>query len=531
MTATIQTQKISCGGGLDLRSTTQDLLSMPGVAIKSVNFEESTKGGYRRINGFRETGSATVPGSGKIKGIYLYENGIVVSKDTGIYHSFDGDSWVQVNKDLSTLGSFTDLNNATELPRNGSNQYTFDTFTNGTSSDRTDLLIHDDSNVPAVLTIIGNSHVSAQYRYKEITAGGITRGEYGIVHDDQHIIAGDSTAPSTFYVSAIADMEDFTGSLSGAYSVADPILGISSFRDTLYIFCENSIWKADDLNSGTPNIQPVTRNVGCVSHHTIQEVGGDLLFLATDGLRTLGATSRIDDIELGTVSRNITSLIQNILDLRNLYTFNSTVIREKNQYRLFYTNETKVSEPQKGIVATYTSGPNGNLWSFGELEGINVTAINSGFVNNRETHVHGDVTGNTFYHDTGRDFDGATIDCMLQMPYIDLGDPGVRKNFRNLTMYTIPEGNLTLKIQVLFDHDIPYVHQPLFLEMTPVQEPATYGTAVYGYSVYGAQALPTERMYTEGSGKTISLKFTTSEDSAPFTIQGYNLDFTVSGRI
>ena len=47
----------------------------------------------------------------------------------------------------------------------------------------------------------------------------------------------------------------------------------------------------------------LTKNIGCVSGNSIQEIGGDLIFLAPDGLRTVAGTARIDDVELSSISR------------------------------------------------------------------------------------------------------------------------------------------------------------------------------------------------------------------------------------
>ena len=63
----------------------------------------------------------------------------------------------------------------------------------------------------------------------------------------------------------------------------------------------------------TPIIKSITKNIGCVSGNSIQEIGGDLIFLAPDGLRTVAGTARIDDVELGSISRKILPLINNLL--------------------------------------------------------------------------------------------------------------------------------------------------------------------------------------------------------------------------
>ena len=63
-----------------------------------------------------------------------------------------------------------------------------------------------------------------------------------------------------------------------------------------------------------PILKSITKNIGCIDGNTIQEIGGDLIFLAPDGLRTIAGTARIADIEIGSISRKILPLINEILD-------------------------------------------------------------------------------------------------------------------------------------------------------------------------------------------------------------------------
>ena len=54
---------VACAGGLVTSANSIDLLRTPGVATVLQNFESSTSGGYRRINGYEKFGttSATKP--------------------------------------------------------------------------------------------------------------------------------------------------------------------------------------------------------------------------------------------------------------------------------------------------------------------------------------------------------------------------------------------------------------------------------------------------------------------------------------
>ena len=99
-----QGASITVAGGLDLVSSSHALFRTPGAATILENFESSTTGGYRRINGYTKwgAGSATVPSgvaTDSIEGIVSYANGVVACQGANIYWSSDGITWLQVNKD------------------------------------------------------------------------------------------------------------------------------------------------------------------------------------------------------------------------------------------------------------------------------------------------------------------------------------------------------------------------------------------------------------------------------------------------
>ena len=127
------------------------------------------------------------------------------------------------------------------------------------------------------------------------------------------VVAGDSNNPNTVYYSGTDDIDDFSSTGSGTVKLDDKVIGIRSFREDLIIFCQNSLYKLSNINnSSTIIVTPITKNVGCLDNHSIQEVGGDLVFLSPDGVRTVAGTVRIGDVELSSVSRQIQPIINNI---------------------------------------------------------------------------------------------------------------------------------------------------------------------------------------------------------------------------
>lgn len=533
MASQLKTFKTSFSGGLDTRSTLQSLQAKPGFAVKLTNFEQDIGGGYRRINGFMPLSGTALPGSPTtpIRGIHIYRDGVIACSGSDIFHTFDRITWQQVNKDVVS-GNLTALQAASSLPRSGSGTYQFDTFTHGAAGGQVDLLIHEAGTAPAILTILGTSDASATYTYKENVT--LTDGAVGLVHNDQRIVALDALAPSTFYVSAIADMNDFVGTLSGAFSVADPIIGLKSFRNILYIFCENTVWKAEGLNTSSPNIQPVFKNIGCVDAATIQEVGGDIIFLATDGLRALGATARIGDVSVPTTSLPISGLIREILETRDIFTFTSIVLRERNQYRLFYTNVNDDPSVSKGIIATYypnkSEGPN---WVFSETVGIGVTSAHTSIVLGQDTTIHGNQDGGLFFHDRGIDFDGDPILFEMQTPFFDMGDVGMRKNAREIIFYLEQEGSTSIDMQLRFDYELAKTHQPLVYSLSQQVTPAVWGEMVWGSFAWGSREISIDVLHVSGSFQTASILIQNGSVpiSAPFTVQGFSMNYTEGSRL
>ena len=93
----------------------------------------------------------------------------------------------------------------------------------------------------------------------------------------------------------------------------------------------------------------------CKDGKTIQEFAGDLIFLAPDGFRTIAGTARIGDVELGTISKAIQPIVNKILNSAFTFEFSSVVLRDKSQYRMYYSSDTQSTANSKGIIGTLTS--------------------------------------------------------------------------------------------------------------------------------------------------------------------------------
>ena len=529
-----QPYTVACAGGLVNSSNAIDLLRFPGVAKELQNFEVSIEGGYRRINGFAKFGgaSATQPtgSDDNIQGIFPYADGVIACAGNQIFFSNDGINWLIINK-LSAGGGddYTTFVGKSEVTLTNQGQCSFVVF-EGPNYDYGEVIIADGGNLPFSFRMEGTGDLTTRTFYtQQITVDSTNAVKYITIHDHHLIAAGVGNNLNTIYYSVDNDPDNFTGSGAGSIVISDQIVGIRGFREDLFIFCENSIHKLININD-TQNIAvvPVAENVGCLSGYSIQEIGGDLLFLAPDGFRTVAGTARIGDVELGTVSKAIQPLITEVARDIAQYRIDSLVIREKSQYRLFYTKIGTARAVQEGIIGTLR--PNGFEWS--ETRGIEVTSINSNFDNEgTEVYYHGDTSGYVFLHDSGNDFDGEDILARYSTPDYDYGDLGTLKTLHFIKVSISNEGVVSPNLRYQFDYGDPLTPQfTSAVSLGTINPASIFGEAVFGLNAFGAVSAPLIRIPLQGSGHSNNFSIQSQDSRSPYTINGFYIDYIPSGR-
>ena len=599
-----QGASITVQGGLDLVSSSHALFRTPGAATKLQNFESSTTGGYRRINGYKKFGGASgVIPSGvsteSIEGLFPYADGVLVCQGDDIYWSTTGTSYTQINKDTYktktgtvsvTAGSPTvtgsgtafttefaandriqinnvnyrvlsitsdtvltldfnvvstasgqavkksgmsssDLSSATVISRTNQSNIQFVNYES--EGNFGTVYIVDGANKIAEfqITTVGGSNV---FHFETLERSTPINPKRVTIFSERLIVAGQSDSDSTVAYSTRLKPYDFTGASAGTIDTGDVIVGIKVFRNSLVIFCKNSIFELTNLDS-TPILKSVTKNIGCVDGNTIQEIGGDLVFLAPDGLRTVAGTARIGDVELSSISRKILPLINTLLANISSFTISSMVIRERSQYRLFYFQSGQAASSQKGIIGTFKFDANGvPAFEWSETLGMEIKRCTSDLdINNKEVQFGANESGYVYQLDTGNNFDGSNIDAQFQTPDMDYGDNGLRKSLYAVKANIEPEGtNNNLKLLVRYDFESTEVPQPGAVNVGNLSSAAIFGasSSVFGTSVFGAVVLPSKRMIVTGSGFSNNFKFFSNDTDASYSVNGMFVSFIAGGR-
>ena len=525
---------IACRGGLNTNLNQLEMLSQPGLATKLINFEVDPDGGYRRINGYTAFGDTKPNGVNAILGMIVYADGVIVCSGTGIFFSQDGENaWLQLNKAsvASSGDNHTAFTGRSADARTGQKQCSFTVFEGNT--DYGQVIITDGVNKPFLFSMTGTGGLTTRTFFaEEVTVSGTTAPTVCAIHDQHLVVAGASTAKNTVFYSTLLDPSSFSGTGSGSILLPDQVVGIKSFRSDLIIFCRNSIHKLVNINnSSSIAIVPITRNVGCLSSQSIQEIGGDLVFLSPDGIRSVAGTARIGDVELGSVSRQIQAIIANLSLSINDFIITSAVLRSKSQYRLFYNELGGSTLAAKGIIGTLTA--NGFEWS--ETLGIQASGLTTGFDSiGVEKQYHGDNLGFIYNHDTGDSFraSGAALNifAQYQTPNYDFGDVGTRKTLHYAKISISPEGEVRPSLRVRYDYEDGNIPQPEAYVLDSIPLPALFGAAVFGTAIFGASNDPMVRQAIEGSGYVSNFRISSTDQSPPYAINGLYINYVPSGR-
>ena len=486
-------------GGLVLDRST--FAMEPGMALELENFEPDTSGGYRRIVGYSKWNTNVVPFTASetepVLMSVLFKGQVVAARGTAVYKAGTTGSWASV-----------------DTGRTGAKKYTYFRYNLG----GTDLLVWCDG-----------ANRASKYDGTTVTdlsgTGAPLNPQYVAGFKNALFFSGMSSNPQEVVFTAPYSDTDFTpASGAGSILIDSPVTGLVPFRDALYIFGEERIYRLLGNTVSDFLLEPVTREIGCKAPFTIQEFAGDVIFLGPDGLRTIAGTERIGDVELGTLSRPVQPLFENLSDVDE---FESVVIPDKTQYRIFFVNSASSSRARtRGVICVRK----GDTYEFGEMKGIQPSSTDFTVYQGQSFVINGGFDGYVYRQEQGNTFDGETIFGRYRSPDITAGDAGIRKNFQRVIINYAPTSLINADLFLRYDYEAPDVPRPSAYPFDSTKVVAIYGVSSYGTATYGGQSNPLVRQPVEGSGFAVALRVVDNGVSAPYSLKGFQLEFDVAAR-
>ena len=576
----IQQQIVSLDGGLILNK--DPFTQPPGSALQLQNFEPSIRGGYRRINGtnkyvlleFNDTnlGTSGKTGSGAIllSVILGYDviaaRGSVLGKSTSTFFTTDHTDAITtltVNNTAGFASSGTLYAGSEIITYTGKTATTFTGATRGASSSTAAIQLNnvivstgwtkiDEARTSAnaytftkynftgtdMIAIADGQNYAASYDGTTFTllngstgsgSGTAPTATESIFAFRNHMFFAKSSSEELVFSSPFAENDFTPANGAGSIRVNDKIIGLMVFRERLFIFCKDSIYSLSGNSVADFVVEPVTRDIGCLDKFSIQEIGGDLIYLAPDGLRTIAGTDRIDDVELGTVSK----VIQERIDEIGFDNITSVVIREKSQYRLFYPVTAGTEKYQQGILGTIKEGSQGQVgFQWADIVGLKPSSTDSEYIVQVEVVVHGAYDGFIYQQENGNTFAGTNMEALYRSADLIMGDAGIRKSMQRIITNYRSEGSVDARLLLRYDYDSSDTPQPDAYTFSEGAATAMYGLgrSTYGTAVYGEGGNPLTRQSVEGSGFAIAVKMNEDAGSFPFVLNGFQLEFTAGGR-
>lgn len=557
----IQSYKVVCAGGLNSNENHLELSdNQPGAATRLVNYEVSLYGGYRRIEGFTEYNSSYPEvGAGLAEGPVLCtaifksdtQGTIVIAarKDIGaatysFYRHVPNAAWVKYDLTAAALGHASDIVRATTDGVGTVNKIRFTKFNfgnsiTGASSAPTNLIVFVDGVNQAVITdgIHWDLLKSTGNGTPHTPGGAAVLDKPSLVDNFKNhlFLGGDRTAESVVAHSAPNNALNFnTNDGAGQLSAGFGVVQFKPFRDNLFVFGENAIKKASPDTTSSFVLDNVTANVGCIARDSVVEIGGDLVFLSPDGFRPVAGTSRIGDVEIESISKNIQQLLTDLPITYDLDNLNAVVLRSKSQVRYFIGDDTRTVDSSVGIIGGLRSADQRLGWEFGELLGIRASCCDSAYVSGIELVLHGDYDGKVYKQESGKSFNGADIVAIYTTPYFDFGDTETRKIFRKVNTFVRAEGPITMNMSLTYDWDDPRITRPSTYTQDSAGAPVKYNTLGISYAGtnvnYGGTDKPIIITPIQGSGYAVQLTYVTLGVFDPYSIQGMVFEFSVAGR-
>lgn len=219
---------------------------------------------------------------------------------------------------------------------------------------------------------------------------------------------------------------------AGELAVGDNITGLISQPGTegggaLSILSRNSTYTL--YGTGVTDWKLVSfKNEAGSYQYTTQQISGRTIIFDDRGICDLATSQNYGNFEDATLSNQI----KNDLTIKNDLVSASAMIRNKNQYRLFFTDKT-------GYYVTFAAGKVMGIMPVFYDHAVRC-ACSSEISTGEEEAFFGSSDGYVYQMDKGTSFDGEVIEGLIYLSFNPSQAPRLRKRFRQASFEVRSEG-------------------------------------------------------------------------------------------
>jgi hypothetical protein len=293
--------------------------------------------------------------------------------------------------------------------------------------------------------------------------------------------------------------------ISGAAELAtgDTITGFmeepgSEARGTLGIYNRNRVNVLYGTSSADWNLVKYRKEIGAFEH-SIQQFG-QTMFLGDRGITTLRTVLAHGNFQHATISRDI----QTHINAKRLLINASCVVRDKNQYRLFFTDKTAlyITTQDNRIVGIMP------ITLADTVEAIASLEDNSG----NEIMMFGSSDGKVYQLDKGTSFDGDDIEAFFKTFYSFARSIKVNKKYLDITLEAEGDGYSEFQLAFELGYNSTDIPQPSTRNNILDFRTTRWDEFIWDAFVWDGLTLLPATAKLEGSAENISIVIRKSSD-------------------
>lgn len=284
---------------------------------------------------------------------------------------------------------------------------------------------------------------------------------------------------------------------------------------SLVIFTQERTYVLYGSGSSTFQLVDSSFDVG-YSAYTMQPVGNTSFGLTSAGVQNLSATQAYGNFAYTAITKEI----QSLMTARRGMECASTVLRTKDQYRLYFNDGTALAI---GLSPDQSTGS--MPLNYGKpVRCVTTESLSTGV----EVTYFGSDDGYVYQDNTGTSLDGAAIEAWVRLPFNHNKSPRTRKRYRRAVI----EARVVAYAQVAVSYDLGY-GSPDVLPST-IQPVALSGAGgyweqfIFDQFAWDAQIITDANLSIDGTEKNISLLFYSmrAQDKS-HVLQGVTLSYSL----
>lgn len=282
------------------------------------------------------------------------------------------------------------------------------------------------------------------------------------------------------------------------YGLGFEVTGMVSIIDTvLIVSTEQQIRGFYGSSEATLQLKMIANDTGCVAGTSAVSIRP---YVLTDmGLIRLDASQNYGNFESNTVSRAIWPTLS--LNLENKKIIGVCVSRELSSYILYFDDGSGVIMTQDGMYADQTP-PSFTTFKYAHAPTC-VNACNG----SGEVLLFGDKNGYVYRNNVGDNFDGAEMEYVLRLPFMNLGYSMVRLRFKHAVFSIISKGYSLLRFGYTLTNGESHTKSSRNVSIDSVLPGGYWGLSEWGNFSWGSPAIDQQIESIDGRGTNISILF------------------------